>query len=68
MLAPTTSGRLGVHLLAVFIDAGWIIRTQGQRAVLTTPTGQHALLWVKAGAWQLRTADDGRRSRLVGGG
>jgi hypothetical protein len=36
MLAPTTSGRLGAHLLTAFIDAGWIIRTPGQRAVSTS--------------------------------
>lgn len=37
------AGRLGADLLTAFIDAGWITRTQGQRAVRLTDTGRHGL-------------------------
>ncbi len=37
------AGRLGAHLLAAFIEAGWITRIQGQRAVRLTDTGRHGL-------------------------
>lgn len=34
---------LGAYLLSAFIGAGWITRTQGQRAVRLTDTGRHGL-------------------------
>jgi DNA-binding transcriptional ArsR family regulator len=37
------AGRLGAHLLTEFIGAGWITRTQGQRAVRLTDTGRREL-------------------------
>jgi DNA-binding transcriptional ArsR family regulator len=37
------AGGLGAHVLAALVDAGWITRTSGQRAVRLTPAGQEAL-------------------------
>lgn len=37
------AGRLGAHLLTAFVEAGWITRTRGQRAVRITDTGRHGL-------------------------
>lgn len=37
------AGRLGADLLAAFVDAGWITRTSGHRAVRLTPDGQQSL-------------------------
>ena len=37
------AGRLGALLLAAFLDAGWIIRTPGHRAVRITPAGRAAV-------------------------
>lgn len=37
------AGRLGADLLTSFVDAGWITRAPGQRAVRITPSGQQAL-------------------------
>lgn len=37
------AGRLGAHVLTAFIDAGWITRTPGQRAVRITPDGHQTL-------------------------
>lgn len=37
------AGRLGAHLLTAFLEAGWILRIPGQRAVRITPSGQRAL-------------------------
>lgn len=37
------AGRLGARMLTAFVDAAWITRTPGQRAVRITPAGQKAL-------------------------
>lgn len=37
------AGRLGADLLSAFVDAGWIERTRGHRAVRVTPAGKTAL-------------------------
>ena len=37
------AGRLGADLLSAFVDAGWITRTPGQRAVRVTGAGRHEL-------------------------
>jgi len=36
------AGRLGALLLTAFLDAEWVIRTPGHRAVRITPSGQTA--------------------------
>jgi DNA-binding transcriptional ArsR family regulator len=37
------AGRLGAHLLAAFLDAGWIARHPGQRSVRLTDAGRREL-------------------------
>lgn len=37
------AGRLGAELLTAFVNAGWITRSAGSRAVRVTPTGADAL-------------------------
>ena len=37
------AGRLGADLLTAFVDAGWITRSAGSRAVRVTPAGEDAL-------------------------
>jgi DNA-binding transcriptional ArsR family regulator len=37
------AGQLGAEILTALLDAGWVIRAQGQRAIRLTPAGRHAL-------------------------
>jgi DNA-binding transcriptional ArsR family regulator len=44
------AGKLAVALLAHFVQKGWLLKTEGDRALSITPRGRHALqTWVGVG-------------------
>ncbi|WP_322751551.1 MULTISPECIES: helix-turn-helix transcriptional regulator [unclassified Frankia] len=52
---PHVAGRLGAHLLTVFLDRGWVTTRPGSRALRLTGAGESVLVSLDAGvsaAWE----------------